>query len=188
MLKGIDRPLDNFSVFPFESYLRIIKRHLRSPNHPLEQLLNRLVEHSSISNSHVQDRNIILQQKHASGPLVDGMSKSTEQYKKLIFNEYIVCVSSLKDSALFFPNQTVVLARNIVKMNDKIYVVGNKFSNYQDLFYSPCNSSHLGIFKLQGLYTLSAFNLEGARKCVLIPYGKHCKGNSRTDYNICEII
>ena len=36
--------MDNFSAFPFESFLQTIKKMLRSGNKPLQQVFNRISE------------------------------------------------------------------------------------------------------------------------------------------------
>lgn len=45
-------PLDNFSAFPFENYLKTLKNLIRSPHKPLQQIFRRLKE-ISVSNNNV---------------------------------------------------------------------------------------------------------------------------------------
>lgn len=54
-------PLDDFSAFPFENFMQVIKRLLRSKNSPLSQMVRRLSEINAISTSlskHVENSSL----------------------------------------------------------------------------------------------------------------------------------
>jgi len=64
--------LDNISAFPFETFLGKIKRSLRKPNSPLEQVLRRLSEQQNFSASSNVSDNEQLKHEHYDGPVVSG--------------------------------------------------------------------------------------------------------------------
>lgn len=74
-------PLDNFSAFPFESFLQRINRTIRANGKCLEQIVRRMAEEADIRESNrdafqssseqtSKNRTILLKQ-HDSGPLAD---------------------------------------------------------------------------------------------------------------------
>lgn len=80
-------PLDTFSAFVFENYLGQIKRAIKSPNKPVQQIYRRLQELSiSSANKCLVTNNFVLYElEHTSGPL-PMTGYHYKQFKKLRFN------------------------------------------------------------------------------------------------------
>ncbi|KAE8739417.1 hypothetical protein FOCC_FOCC015085, partial [Frankliniella occidentalis] len=71
--------VDNFSTFPFENYLRKLRRSVRAYHHPLQQLVNRYQENNL--NTNKAQREMTLLCPHDDGPVVSGIRGS--QFKRL---------------------------------------------------------------------------------------------------------
>lgn len=63
-------PLDSWSAFPFENHMSSLKRMLRKPELPLEQLCNRLAEQAHCPSRHQTTNGISFAAEHDNGPLV----------------------------------------------------------------------------------------------------------------------
>lgn len=47
--------LDNYSSFPFENYLQTLKKFIRKPSTPLQQVVNRIFEQQNVNSTIVRD-------------------------------------------------------------------------------------------------------------------------------------
>ena len=76
--------LDGISAFPFENYMKYLKRRVRKPDLPLQQVINRVHEHSMhtiIPTS--ANPEMCLKQEHSSGTLTQRLI-SFSQCRKCI--------------------------------------------------------------------------------------------------------
>jgi hypothetical protein len=80
-------PLDNVSCFPFENELRSIKRLIRRPGMPLQQVICRLSEQNHIKLSAPPPTSNLLGKMHDNGPIPDYIDRTCDikQYEKLNF-------------------------------------------------------------------------------------------------------
>lgn len=78
--------LDEFSAFPFENKLRLLKRQLRKSDRPLQQLHRRYIEESNNMTKHIGP--LVLNEctkEHSDGPVIE-TSDVDKQYKKAKIN------------------------------------------------------------------------------------------------------
>ena len=73
--------LDNISAFPFENFMKRIKRMIRKPELPLQQVVHRLLEGTGRPESVKSDREV-LKRLHQEGPVPHGFH-SAHQYKEV---------------------------------------------------------------------------------------------------------
>ena len=138
-------PLDNFSAFPFESYLKGIKGMLRSGSKPLQQVFNRVSEMSEFSGPQYQ-----------SSPL------------SLCCKEPDNCYLTV-DKKCIIINQ--ISNENSIDSSEKklqCYV----FKKYNSFFSEPCDSNKLNIFYVSALsQELQTFcKKEILCKCILFTF------------------
>ena len=74
-------PLHDFSGFPFENYLHILKKLIRKPKFPLQQAIRRLTEKMH-STSALKIRGTFCKKEHRRGPLPDNIAHCT-QYEQI---------------------------------------------------------------------------------------------------------
>lgn len=137
-------PLDNFSAFPFECFLGKLKKLVRQPKFPLQQVIRRLSERSEKDAAEKQ-HHVSLKKKHTYGPLTENVRNCT-QYKELHYSEF--CISIAQGNNCVRIGRHVALVRNIITDNasENIYLVYEQFTDASDFFTYPLDSSDLGIY------------------------------------------
>lgn len=161
--------LDNISCFPFESYLGQLKRLVRKPSSPLEQVIRRLSE----KQNEVQDEargTPIFQQKHHAGPVPVMLSTTTiQQFKVLNLPDCILKITEGNNCVQI--GNSIALVHNFISSQGQNYIVYKQFRSIKSYFKYPLNSKLLGIFKVKKLRTDLEVSLitDIVRKYVLMP-------------------
>lgn len=166
-------PLDNISAFPFENYLGQLKKLVRKPNFPLQQVVRRLSEKQIET---VEQKSVfpILKQEHVrkSTVKITGIQK---QYKQIQLQYYVISIES-NDNCVRLHSGEIVIVENILKTSEDILLVCRQFEYVDDFFSYPCKSSQVGICAVKNLSlvarTCSLNDIQS--KCVLLP-AKDCK-------------
>ncbi|XP_050513733.1 uncharacterized protein LOC126889458 [Diabrotica virgifera virgifera] len=165
-------PLDQISAFPFENYLNEIKKSVKSPNKPLEQLFCRLTEANTISviNDSVTKKCEI---QHFNGPLLHLSFNSTKQYNKLKYNNIVYTVEAHSNVNCYCLNNEycVIKINNIVNAKNEYFLIGQKFTSYESFYNYPFESKSLNICIVSKLLqNMELFNLDSIiTKCMLFP-------------------
>lgn len=140
--------LDNISCFPFENFLGHLKKLLRKPTQPLEQVVRRLSERSQLRRTNISKTRSLREHNH--GPLLNGLSVK-KQYEECYFQDFVVKRSE-GDNCVMLENKDIVVIQNVVVDEmDNTFVIYKRFRNVVDFFTYPVESSKLGIFHLSGL-------------------------------------
>ncbi|XP_077498778.1 uncharacterized protein LOC144109886 [Amblyomma americanum] len=93
-------PLDSWSAFPFEYHMSTLKRLLRKPERPLEQLSNRLSQQGAVLKEAQQMPNFpLLTGQHESGPLIAPCQGP--QFKKVKLPGSVVLAPGKRTAAAF---------------------------------------------------------------------------------------
>lgn len=165
-------PLDRFSAFPYENYLGQLKRLIRSPNKPLQQICRRL---SEINHAHVDTHNqsnLKYLFPHNEGP---SLFLSYKQFKQLvgkvhIFSTFMYCRA---DAYCLSEESSVIQIQNILvnPMNNPI-IIGKEFESVTSLYSYPVESTEFNIYVLQSLSnTLKMWNFNNIiAKCFVYPF------------------
>lgn len=164
-------PLDNISCFPFENFLQCLKKMVRKPTFPLQQVIRRLSERQGIERPN-QTKTKELRKKHNEGPLPSGYRRAL-QYSELQLDQFLV-TRSQGNNCVGIKND-VVLVHNLlfdVDSKEKI-VVFEKFRSADPFYTYPLPSSSLGIYRVSvprgDFHTILASEI--TVKYVLLPYG-----------------
>ncbi|KAL2086019.1 hypothetical protein ACEWY4_017078 [Coilia grayii] len=160
-------PLDNISGFPFENYLGQIKRLLRKPDHPLQQVVKRLSEIPLVKVPSPIDEPV-LHNNHTNGPLPTSLVSAT-QYSKV--NTHLFTLSTKHGDNCVAVGDYIALVENIVQTEGHIFVLYRRFQQQQPYYTYPCESSHMGIFRVSQLHDhIGVTELCFIKhKCVLYP-------------------
>lgn len=175
-------PAENFSAFPFESYLCTLKKLVRKTEKPLQQIARRLSEYeslNSIKNYDTGNKNrITVEKSHYNGILTNNRTFH-QQYKSLTINSWSIHINVEKDSCVMLNDRTIVNVMNIAK-SDQLYLIGKRCIRENDLYkldniYSgklldisivkecdniedwPCSKIRAKIFKILGTGKFAAF-------------------------------
>lgn len=130
--------LDEYSAFPFENHLKSLKKLVRSPNKPLQQIVRRLKEMES-SKLYRSSSKITVSDQFYSGPRPE--ENVYECYKKLTYRKYTLYVEESREADCYCltKDRKVFKIHNILK-NHTLYIYGKEFINYQPFFEYPFNS------------------------------------------------
>ena len=136
--------LDNVSCFVFENHLGKIKKLLRKPDAPLQQVVKRLSERTFKA---VFTNDKILQKSHHDGPVPSVLSEC-RQFRE--FHQPALTVSlNAKDSCVLVGGKPAVV-RNFLQRNNDCFVAYQEFSDVLSFYSYPFQSERLNIFCVSG--------------------------------------
>lgn len=142
--------LDNFSAFPFENYMQILKKHVRKSDKPIAQVINRIAEREQIFEKNITAEVANIPSKeHHSGPLLQNCCEP--QYQEYKFNNFKLKIKH-PDNCCMLKNGSVIVIENFATdFLGNVVIIGRKFENLKDIFTSPCKSSDIGIYQVYDL-------------------------------------
>lgn len=163
--------LDNFSAFPFENFLGSLKKYIRKPEKPLQQLALRYTEHEF--NTLNKNRNLEtgLKYNHFCGPIIP--SKLIREYKQFkIFqnnNIYINCDNH--NNIVLLNNFNIVRVVNIIEnKGNEVFILAEICRKVGYMYEKPCNSSLFNIYLVTGSRKLDYWPIENiVNKMYVIP-------------------
>lgn len=166
-------PLDDFSAYPYENYLGVIKSLLRSKYKPLEQLVNRDTERKGYlmePQPDIQAGNVTLMHPQTVDPDEEVRGR---QYTKIVLGSTFLEISE-GDNCFKCKNGHILLLKNIIYTTRReIKFVGQRFHELADYYEFPLHSSNLGVFKVSHIGNEKIYIDIGdfLEKCVLLPCG-----------------
>lgn len=155
-------PLDQFSAFPFENKLQQIKRLVRSPSLPLQQVYRRLVEREKIDLSSFK-------QPVCQVSFFQVDINSPECFKVCKFANFELS-NKLGNNFCKLKDGTIIKIHHFVRGSPS-ELFGQKFKKREDFFQSPCPSSLIGVQLISDLSAVRRFNINLIEsKCVVLPF------------------
>lgn len=169
-------PLDTFSAFKFENFMRVLKSLLRKSEEPLQQLSRRYSEklNCSINKDFRLSFNCPAQELcslHYDGPLVEDCTNP--QYKEIRFPGYTFRVNDGANDCCGLENGKIVRIKNIAFCNTRhqVVIIGKEYRKREELFTSPCLSSLIDIHVVGKLSALKVFPVTDiCMKFVALPF------------------
>ncbi|CAH0551707.1 unnamed protein product [Brassicogethes aeneus] len=172
-------PLDSFSAFCYENNMPSVRKlSTARPRGALEQLHNRIKERSSLVDPGNDVEGIITSGKHVQGPLFENFTaKNCEQFKTIRIGTTILS-KSLRDCCCMLRNSDICIIRNILRFDDNIVLLVNKFRDKSSIFNVGYSSDAVGVYLCRQLSeTLSKMPLrEVRRKCYFMPKWSSVEG------------
>lgn len=169
-------PLDQFSAFPFENYLGMLKRLLRKPSYPLKQVVKRIQECSKFfcADPLLVSGGDFLKKTHTRGPLPSAQSiNEVIQFGEAVLKHFTI--SRFKGDNCVKVGSQIAIVKNILKYESGVYVLYKVFQQKCCLFEYPVLSSHLDVWKVSDLsdrlHTTPISHVIG--KYVLLPHRGH---------------
>lgn len=167
--------LDSYSSFPFESYLGRLKKLIRKPKFPLQQVIKRLSE-KSVLNAKLESvlpHAGIVKKRHYKGPLLNEYVDYS-QFEEISLPKYFLSIQLGNNCVLV--GDKVGLIRNILSPSDvsmeRIFVVQWYSGALHSFYTEPLHSSDLRVFRVSWLHeNTAAVSLKDITcKCILLPY------------------
>ena len=161
-------PIDKFSAFPYENYLKSIKGMIRKPNYPLQQVIRRLHEQRQVIKKSRQFQQSC-KKPHVSGPLPPDFPPC-RQFEEIHTEKYIIGTKQ-GDNALYIDGNLFIV-KNVVAIHQDVRLLCQKFNSTQSFFHYPVDSLRLKIALVKDLSPdLLDFGLADiSSKVVLLPY------------------
>lgn len=139
-------PLDNFSAFRYENFMQQVLKDIRKPDQILQQIYRRQKEREMVPID--RSKKIVKSIKHNEGPFVEEFSGT--QYSRIQYNKFVIDTKKEGDNC-FLIDDKVVIAENIIKKNDKYYIIGRKYREKNNLFNTLMDSSLLKMYNCSKL-------------------------------------
>ena len=165
-------PLDNVSCFPFENLLGKLKRLVRSPNLPLQQVINRLREQQSCNAQRPYMPNLTL-------PCLKGIIEtdfSVGNYERAVFYSFLKTEEfTLKvkdsDNCVWLCNGQIGRIQYIFLHIDRIHVVVKLFQIIEPFYIYPVESNIVNAVRLRELSNTCCTYLVSdiKKKCFCMP-------------------
>lgn len=169
--------LDNYSAFPFESFMFQLKKLVRSGCNAFQQVIKRLME------QHV--RLFVLKEKkrvlgtvageHNSGPLPTFANMALlKQYTRLETEDFTINCKRPADNVVMLKNGNIMRVQNVLKHveSNEVHVLGAVYQSVTSVYTYPADSATTGIYKVTNLHT-DVVTLHKADqvsyKCMAIP-------------------
>ena len=167
-------PLDNYSSFRFENYMRKLKQNIHKSEKPLQQLSLRIAERGLLKKL-CQPCTNILSKEHSRGPTLFAFGT---QFQNANFPNFILTLES-PNNVCSLVDGSIVIVSNFIKVreNEKTeeFLIGKKFLDVSDLYEIPCKSSRLGIYKASSLSPLLIWPLNCIKnKCISFNINNIC--------------
>jgi len=164
-------PLDEFSSFPFENKLGQLKKLIRKPQFPIQQIVYRLAEKQQVKSVVCDEvsESLVIKNEHNNGLLLASY-RGYRQYRWLRTKKCTLSLS-IGNNCILATDGTPALVRNILEDDGNIVLLCQRFMKTEDAFSYPLASSKLGIYEVCNRMT-DLFELPlsmVAQKCVLLP-------------------
>jgi hypothetical protein len=134
--------LDNVSAFAFENYLGKLKKLMRKPSQPLQQIVKRLSEFE-IGKLNCQQPKKRFEKEHFQGPLPNEI-RTGRQFRGGNFSVGYLSLTEHGNNCVQISG-IVALVKNIVVVDDNEYIVYQVFRKSEDFFTYPVPSRDVGI-------------------------------------------
>lgn len=134
--------LDNFSSFPYESFMYSLKRLLHKNNQPLAQIYNRISEINCHNIVKYKDKRPQL--KKATILTIDGTKRKI--YKELFLYTFTLNCG-IKNQWFITKKDNVMKFEYVILINDEIFICGQQVRKIENFFVHPLASTNLKIFQ-----------------------------------------
>lgn len=165
-------PLDHCSTFPFENYMSSLKRMIRKPHKPLEQVVNRYKEIASLDlklrPAINKDEIYSLSGPHKKGPLIENQQNCL-QFTTMKLSNFTIKTHVEADSYLITKENIIIKVVNIMNYSNDVIILCKQFEKIEPLFRNPISSYMLDMYVVSQLSSeLNVFHIQDIKKKMCI--------------------
>lgn len=164
--------LDGFSAFKFENKLGKLRKLIRSPYKPLEQLKYRLLEKGLL----LENSNSIEfgpSAPHSRGPIREEDIDYFNQFRIFSTEKFKINCGLERDTYILTKRKLLFRVLNILvdKKSGSIIFYGRQYYRLESLFSYPCSSKAVDIFRVRenSYDTIKIPACASCLKCVVFP-------------------
>lgn len=154
--------INNFSAFPFESYMQPLKKKIKNGVKPLQQLARRYTEEKLIQSKfqHKQDNLGPFNSRCKLKNRPKTVDSTEPQYTGWKFHQFTLKLNNC-DNCVKMNNNDIVIIENIAtsKIDNSVMVIGRKYDKLTEFFDKPCSSNLLHIQSASQLGHLQSWKL-----------------------------
>jgi len=151
------KSLEECSCFPFENFMKVLKKMLRKHEKPLEQIIKRYHESLIFNKPDIKDKSkneIIYNKKHNNGPLFENLT--SPQFQIVLKNEIKINIKSMSDNYIGFQVDKKLMIFKVFNichnpLNNKSVFLARRFELVEQYFDVPIDSLKLGIAIVKNL-------------------------------------
>jgi len=169
-------PLDNCSCFPYENFMQLLKKMVRSNAKPLQQVVKRYEELNVFGRLTINNtkNSELFKNIHSAGPLGEGCS--SPQYTIFSKNNFTIKIKPLSDCYVGYYDATKVHIMKVLSIcyhpesNSNVFLV-HIFNTVKPFYATPINSLKLGIasvLNLSNQFLVCDVNKIGLKKYMLL--------------------
>jgi len=170
--------LDQCSAFPFESFMQPLKKDIRSPVKPLQQLARRYMERRNFYDKIDSTKHDISDENQLNGdiqllgkPMFKNGGPLTSitkypQYKRVKTTNFTIG-TNMQDCCVQMDNKDIVIIESIatsIFSDSEVVIVGRKYKTLCNIFDSPCESKFLDMYSVSNLEMLNVWPLSKIEK------------------------
>jgi hypothetical protein len=159
--------MDNFSAFPFESFLGALKKLVKKPSSMIHQVVKKVPQLI------VQENKFRgLRKKHYLGPLPLGNYNNYDQYEQLYLEKFMISTSKGNNIVKieYKGDSKIGIVKNILSNTDEVLVIYSVYNQLHSFFDHPIDSSRIGIYKISNpgnqLHALDIKYITGKYVCL----------------------
>jgi len=145
--------LDNISTFPFENFMKSLKKMIRKSDKPLQQIIKRNYEQNEHKHFQYKDKTteITLKKEHSNGPLLDDLT--SQQYRNVHFKNNKIKTMSKADRFILTKDNNIMEVLNIghTMNTNEVVLIGKLFLIKIPFYEQPISSTILDIYIVKSL-------------------------------------
>lgn len=143
--------LDNISAFPFENFMKSLKKMIRKHDKPLQQIIKRYSEQKNVNTHRDKNIEIVFKNEHTQGPLLDNLTEP--QYKIVLLQNTTIKTRSIADRFILTKDNNVMEVLNIAYTNttNEAVLVGKVFLTKLPFYEKPLSSTIFDIYIVDNL-------------------------------------
>ncbi|XP_065223862.1 uncharacterized protein LOC135848023 [Planococcus citri] len=157
-------PVDNFSAFVFESYMKVLKEMVRTGPNALQQLVNRITEGEQLlkpltSSCTMQtlgrERKSMAKDASTFPFPINIPQNEYTSYKSVKIEDSFISACRFCDGVIFLDTREIMVVENIIKhkISNQLFLVGRQFQSIKEYYSFPHSSIEVGVFKVSNLST-----------------------------------
>ena len=174
------------SAFGFENNMQVFRKYIRKPGLRLSQIYKRIAEKDDSPLAPLDnDTHICLTLPHAEGPLPGCMNdENCQQFHKLKVGA-VTFATTLRDNCCILKNSQVCLIKNIVKVQDNIFLIVQKFRGIRSVYDVELSSDFVGVYHCSRLsqQVVEVNLIEVKSKCYRMPVWSDVEGEEERVVN-----
>lgn len=182
-VQHLHAPLTEYSTFPFENCLGLIKKLIRTPRNPVAQVARRLHElQVGPQDEPAVRRRPFTDYIRERGKSRIGYISEIQRFRTEFFQislKGMTIRTSHPDNTVQLQNGTIIRLKTIFSpchdnfSTNNIFVEGCEITKREDAFEYPCLSSHVGIVREGPLKQLNTYRANTiSRKCISLKVGR----------------